>query len=299
MYAQCSADNSNRYDNRYKGIVYIEGEGWKTVYAKPLKLKEDYFGKAGTITVGLARRNENPWFSVFGRVTGGIYSAFSPAQNSWTYCFASAKAGYKLYHETNDWYIDAHLGSKERTWHLDDWEEELNGNVRAWDGPRDYCIDWKPEQSKFAGWYWDKNERGDDVLVTEWTMPDELWPTWRQSWNLVQDDWDAVMVPVRQAGAEAIETQNYSLGEWWQKRLSGQYGKVSDISDRYEPAWQGQDSGYLASLVNDADWQVLSGSGVPNTGVTAGTTTGGTSQWNIGTPGGSLDWNQIGDEMYH
>ena len=358
MNAQCSADNDRRYDDRYKGIVYITGEGRKPVYAKPLKLNRKYFGPAGTITVGLARRNENPWFSIFGRVTGGIYSAFSPVSNSWTYCFASAKAGYKLYHEPEDWYINAHLGSKNRTWKLDDWEEKLNGNIRVYSGPRDYCIDWKPEESKFAGWYWEdkdrdeggrfaRGENGDliedtpfkskrrigDNLVTEWTGVDELHPTWRQSWNLVQDDWDAVMVPVRQAGSRAREVANYSLLEWWRQRLSGQYSNVSDIPDRYEPAWQNRDSDYLGLLVNNANWQTLSGgsvpgTGAPDTGMTAGPTHGdrgdvmngrlagdiwedhwrrgnppptatGTSLWNIESPGANLKWNQIGDEMYH
>ena len=339
MKAQCCADNSRRYDNRFKG--HLRTFQNEPVRAKPLKLKREYFGKAGTITVGLARRNENPWFSVFGRVTGGIYSAFSPVSDSWTYCFASAKAGYKLYHEPNDWYINAHLGSSHRTWKLDDWEEELNGKARVENGPRDYCIDWKQEESKFAGWYWEykKDKHGRyvrdkdgqrirETLVTEWTLVDDLNPTWRQSWNLVQDDWDAVMVPVRQADSKAEEVANYSLLEWWQQRLSGQYSNVSDIPDRYEPAWQDQDRGYLASLVNGADWQVLSGSGAPNTSVTAGPPAGdtgdtlngrlagdiwedhwkrggppptatGTSQWNIGSPGANLDWNQIGDEMYH
>ena len=324
--ATCRANNDHKdhgYDNRFAGIV--DGE---TVRAKPLKLKREYFGANGTITVGLARRNENPWFSIFGRVTGGMYSAFSPVSDSWTYCFASAKAGYKLYHEPEDWYINAHLGSKYRTWKLDDWEEDLNGNARVENGPRDYCIDWKPEESKFAGWYWDKNDRKEDVLVTEWTIVDDLNPTWRQSWNLVQDDWDAVMVPVRQAGSKAEEVANYSLLEWWQKRLSGQYGKVSDIPYRYEPSWQSSGGSYLATLVKDANWQALSGSEAPNTDVTAGPTEGdsgdvlngrlagdiwqdhwrrgvppptatGTSQWNIESPGANLDWNQIGDEMYH
>ena len=317
MNAYCSADSNQhpppygaydnpalgRYDNRFKGHVQIRPPvgPFVSVYARPLKLKKDYFGTNGTITVGLARRNENPWFSLFGRVTGGIYSAFSPLVDSWSYCFASAKAGYKLYHEPRDWYANLHLGSR-RTRRVDDWEEKLNGNVRVANGPRDYCIDWKEEQTKFAGWY-RTNSRVDgqrvSTLVTEWTAPEELYPTWRQSWNLVQDDWDAVMVPVRQGGARAEEVANYSLLQWWQNRLSGQYGNLDDIPDRHEPAWLDRDSGHLASLVNGASWRTLSGSGVPDTDVMAGPTATGTGQWNIGKPGDSLDWSRIGDEMYH
>lgn len=339
--ATCRPNNDHEdygYDRRFEGI--LEGEK-EPVRAKPLKLTSAYFGKAGTITVGLARRNENPWFSIFGRVTGGMYSAFSPIADSWTYCFASAKAGYKLYHQPEDWYIDAHVGNNRRTRKITDWEEKLNGNVRVEDGPRDYCIDWKPEESKFAGWYNTTDRRGRAVQVQEWTVVDDLYPTWRQSWNLVQDDWDAVMVPVRQAGSDAWEADKWKeehAQDWtdywngWLRAIQGRrrgYEYAKDLyPDRYEAAWQDQDSGYLASLVNDADWQVLSGSGTPNTSVTAGPSEGdagdtlngrlagdvwedhwkrggssptatGTSQWNIGSPGANLDWNQIGDEMYH
>lgn len=359
MQARCSADNNRRYDNRFMGIRNIPGRGRQIVRARPLKLTEDYFGRAGTITVGLARRNENPWFSIFGRVTGGMYSAFSPVADSWTFCFASAKAGYKLYHEPNDWYINAHLGSKHRTRKLDDWEEKLNGNVRAENGPRDYCIDWKEEESKFAGWYWEykKDESGRyvrdrngrrirETLVTQWTAPSELNPSWRQSWNLVQDDWDAVMIPVRQGGSRAEEVDRWKEDhgqEWdafwwdWMRQLrhrSRGYRGYESAKDRYpvryEPVWQPGGVGNIASMLNNANWQRISGRGrsVPNTSVTAGPTYGdggdplggrlagqiwddhwrrgippptatGTSQWNIGSPGANLDWNQIENEMYH
>lgn len=347
----CYANNSGQYgyDNRFEGR--IDGQ---IVRARPLKLKSNYFGKAGTITVGLARRNENPWFSIFGRVTGGMYSAFSPVADSWTFCFASAKAGYKLYHEPNDWYINAHLGSRRRTRKLDDWEEKLNGNVRAENGPRDYCIDWKKEESKFAGWYWEykRDERGRyvrdengrrirETLVTQWTAPSELNPSWRQSWNLVQDDWDAVMVPVRQGGSSALEIDrwredhqqdwnDYWMG-WMRSLWRGGWRTANDQAPlRYEPVWQPGGAGNIASMINNANWQRISGRGgsVPNTSVTAGPTYGdrgdplggrlagqiwddhwrrgmppptatGTSQWNIENAGAGLDWNQIENEMYH
>ena len=354
--AMCRANNNGRYgyDNRFDSRV-----GGRIVRAMPLRLTPAYFGTNGTITVGLARRNENPWFSIFGRVTGGMYSAFSPVADSWTFCFASAKAGYKLYHEPNDFYINANLGSKRRTRKLDDWEEKLNGNVRVENGPRDYCIDWKEEESKFAGWYWEykKNESGRyvrdrngrrirETLVTQWTAPSELNPSWRQSWNLVQDDWDAVMIPVRQGGSRAEEVDRWKEDhgqEWdafwwdWMRQLrhrSRGYRGYESAKDRYpvryEPVWQPGGAGNLALMLKNPNWQRISGRGrsVPNTSVTAGPTYGdrgdplggrlagqiwddhwrrgippptatGTSQWNIGSPGANLDWNQIENEMYH
>jgi len=336
----CWANNNRRYDNRFNGT--IDGQ---VVWAKPLSLKQEYFGKngkSGTITVALARRNENPWFSLFGRVGGGLYSAFSPVSNSWSYCFASAKAGYKLYHVPEDYYIDAHRGEEDSTVRREDWEERYNGTVRVHNGPRDYCVDWKPEGSRFQDWItpWKRDERGNYVYVNGkrvkenytivyFTNPTELRPSWRQSWNLVQDDWDAVMVPVRQGGSMGYETEHYSLREWWRRRIEDyQRDRWKEIPYRFEPVWQNRDGGYLASLVNNAQWKVLSGTGSPDATVRAGPVAGdwgdtlngrlagriwedhrrrgvpppqvsGRSLWNVGNPGNALDWNHIGDEMYH
>lgn len=84
------ADNNRSKDEYY---------GTPTQFAaNPRVLKQNYFGKAGTITVGLARKNENPWLSLLGRAGTalGIYSAFNPFEGcSWSWAFASAKAGYK------------------------------------------------------------------------------------------------------------------------------------------------------------------------------------------------------------
>lgn len=301
--ASCWANNSVRYDNRFSG--QIDGQ---IVWAKPLRLRKDYFGPAGTITVGLARRNENPWFSLFGRVTGGLYSAFSPVSNSWSYCFASAKAGYKLYHVPKDYYIDAHRGEEDSTIRRDDWEERYNGTVRVYNGPRDYCVDWKDDTERFMDWIrpYERDEFGNIVrnpdgskkksntVITYWTNPTELRPSWRQSWNLIQDDWDAVMIPVRQGCSMGYEEEAYSLREWWRRRTQD-YSRDNwgAIPYRYEPVWRGRNRNYLAKLVNSANWQALSGKDAPNTVVT------GTSEWNIENPGARLDWNRIGDEMYH
>ena len=60
--------------------------------AKPLILRMNYFGRAGTITVGLSRQNRNVWGRILGMIQG-IFTAFDSSV-SWTWAFASAKAGY-------------------------------------------------------------------------------------------------------------------------------------------------------------------------------------------------------------
>ena len=100
------------------------------VPAKPLVLKEEYFGNNGTITVGVAVENDNPWASVFkllapDRWRKGVFSAFSIGRDlPWTpqymVCFASAKAGYKedkRLNWTNSRYVE-----NDRAYRVD-WED--------------------------------------------------------------------------------------------------------------------------------------------------------------------------------
>ena len=67
--------------------------------AKPLILNTAYFGKAGTISVGIRHKNENAFLRFLKKV-GGIFKAFDPdwngeGEDTHTYVFASAKAGYR------------------------------------------------------------------------------------------------------------------------------------------------------------------------------------------------------------
>lgn len=103
------------YDSRYDGIT-----------AEPLALTSDFFGKNGTITVGLAIRNDNPWEPVLRLVRSwrnGIFSAFSiglnlPLTPQYTVCLASAKAGWK---ETLNW-SNAEGVENDRAYRVD-WED--------------------------------------------------------------------------------------------------------------------------------------------------------------------------------
>lgn len=65
---------------------------YETATAKPNILKKSYFGAAGTVSVGVARKAENVWKKIIGS-EDGIFAAFTPSVRcSWAY--SSAKAGY-------------------------------------------------------------------------------------------------------------------------------------------------------------------------------------------------------------
>ena len=98
---------------------YYEGEP-----VSPHVLTEDYFGSNGTITVGIAVPNSNPFARIIGSVTG-IFSAFNPGVAK-TVCFSSAKAGYgKILGDANDsrrYSID--WDDEQQSWNLcqSDWD---------------------------------------------------------------------------------------------------------------------------------------------------------------------------------
>lgn len=299
--------------------------------AKPRKLSESYFGPRGTITVGLARQNTNPFFSVFrSAMEQGFYSAFRP-YNDWTWCFSSAKAGYKLFE----------LPERETAENAQDmvgWEAKYNGRAKAFNDYRDYCIDWKQTQYKRSPWVWihmeevkwrwvyvrdnDGNLMYDEdgrpkktkeryldphdsciylptegevenyrrhhtaledcwYIVRDGTVKTMMGPGekprrkeyetyWRQSWNLTQSDWDAVLLPVRQGGAEANEvrqggSENDSHLKWMISVRDG----TKFYS--YEPVWEepyGADDSnlFVYDLVNSTKWKTLDGGAAPAAG---------------------------------
>lgn len=111
VYGRCYGDEPELYnDNFYVGEK-----------ALPLVLLENYFGKDGTITVGIVRGNQNVWERILGAIDG-IFRAFDPdwtgdVKTSKTFVFASAKAGYV--DKTDDRVADA-----QRIDYRIDWQTE-------------------------------------------------------------------------------------------------------------------------------------------------------------------------------
>ena len=84
----------------------------------PLLVNPFYFGEIGTITVGVARKNENAWSRLVGtaiQMANNVFNAYEPSV-AWSWAFSSAKAGYKD--------PDAPEGSNA---YIVDWRGEDNG----------------------------------------------------------------------------------------------------------------------------------------------------------------------------
>ena len=121
--ANVYGDNNAVWNNRYIGEK-----------AEPYILTKAFFDKQGTITVGLACENQNPWAPILGSAIRGIFSAFNygselPWTPQYTVCFASAKAG---------------------------WKEQLNwGNVESVENNRAYRVDWEDGDWNLCQSDWD------------------------------------------------------------------------------------------------------------------------------------------------
>lgn len=124
----------NALENRIEGIDFKSKypELYEGVESRPMIVKPDYFKKPGSITVGLACYNDNPWQSLLGVISKGIFSAFNPFVK-WTVCFSSAKAGYKYIGEDED------------------------------NEKRAYRIDWRGSEDK-----WDEPEQSWNLCQSDW-----------------------------------------------------------------------------------------------------------------------------------
>ena len=123
--------------------------------ALPNKLKKEYFDKNGTITVGLAVKNQNPWTPILGSAIKGIFSAFNIGGTltwtpQYTVCFASAKAGWK---ETLNWDNDEGV-ENDRGYRID-WEDgDWNLCQSDWDA---VLIPVRRAESLASGRNWQRN----------------------------------------------------------------------------------------------------------------------------------------------
>lgn len=154
------ADNNKNYDGSNIEARFRSMKDNKYVYARPLVLRDTYFGEKGTITVGLACYNENPWYRIFKNsagvgkgILGGIFAAFNPYKHvEWSWAFSSAKAGYKFKDEnleTRDYMVD---WNGNQLWNLcqSDWDAVFvpvrravsMAKDRKWEGGTSPLHDW-------------------------------------------------------------------------------------------------------------------------------------------------------------
>ena len=216
FYSRIYADDKHLYNDAYVGEC-----------AKPLVLRQSYFGRNGTITVCVACKRENAWSRLVDTASG-LYSIFNP-HGEWIWAIASAKAGHR------------------------NPNEDLNPEDERQDGDRRYFI------------HFDKNDKYGNRGGK------------RIPWNLVEDDWDAVMVPVRSAASLAVTTQD-----------------AASLEPHKEPpsTWLPASVSVVDKAMKTDGWRDLEDDDA-------------SVDWDEavkpppGLGGGNLDWKELADVMYH
>ncbi|MCQ2403563.1 MAG: Tad domain-containing protein [Lentisphaeria bacterium] len=168
-HARIYGDDKDLVDEQYTGTP-----------ARPWLLNEKFFGGDGTITVGLARRQRNPWQRIMAwfydydakspNLSSGLMSLFNVKKDNFLWTASTARAAYR---RNSDGIDSGELN----------YDMKFDSSVFPDALEIDYAGDATSEMKKLrVGCVCDK---GDNQARLE------------KSWNLSTPDWDATLLPVR------------------------------------------------------------------------------------------------------
>ena len=185
------ADDDRIYDETY----------YNTSLARPRRIAPEFFGEQGSIVVGVNRPLRHP-FSMLGASVAGYYEGFDLTDRS-MWAVAAARAGFK------------DLG-----------RESPAGEARYDDESGFYNPTWESKVVPMRVW----NAAG-DIIDTDDLVgsgPALSGQDERHHGNLMNSDWDAVMLPLTRAWAET------DGGDWVQSRGAKVLTEIRDHSDWHD-----------------------------------------------------------------
>ena len=194
-HARIYGDDRDLVDENYAGTP-----------ARPWLLNEKFFNGGGTISVGLARRQRNPWQRLLSwfnnydadspNLSNGLMSLFNVNDSNFLWTTSTARAAYRRPN-------DSSLGSL---------SYDMRFDVSAW--PEALEIDYASGASKEmkqlrVGCVCDKGDNAKRL---------------RQAWNLGTPDWDATLLPVRYSKdyISKYESWKENGGSWTTASNEGQ-----------------------------------------------------------------------------
>jgi len=209
-HARIYGDDRDLVDEQYVGTP-----------ARPWLLNEKFFAGDGTITVGLARRQRNPWQKFMAvlaaynpksdNLSSGLMSLFNVKEGNYLWTASTARAAYRRRTDglisstsqessSNYDYLNAIAsvqtwklggGSKDETTTVETWHSQhptgydMKFDVSAW--PDALKIDYGPGASG------DMKKLRVGCVCKDRDNQERL----KQAWNLGTPDWDATLLPVR------------------------------------------------------------------------------------------------------
>lgn len=189
-----------------KDLVKAFPEAYAGMPAKPWLLNDSFYGKDGAIIVGLARKQRNPWVSLFSSMSdvvtsdkvdeAGIYSAFNPVKDGYIVAFSAARAAHRFHPS------DAALAWTEQHSDAPPLYGMAEGEYEArYDA---VCDDAKYDSSgKYVGRFYLLCDDTDLLKMRVGCVCNDIenGSRFARCWNLCETDWDATLLPLRYAWA--------------------------------------------------------------------------------------------------
>ncbi len=197
-YARIYGDDRDLVNEQYVGVP-----------AKPWLLNERYFAGDGTVTVGLARRQRNPWqafmrwFFEFDaespNVSRGLMSFFNVKPENYQWTASTARAAYRR---------------RSDGWRRGEAAYQVAFDVSAWPDALD--IKYAPKASGEL-----KRLRVGCVCGDG-----ENRQRLQKAWNLCTPDWEATLLPVRYAHGHVAKTESWKDDDpgTWQESQAARSG---------------------------------------------------------------------------
>lgn len=214
-------------------------EYYTGVVAMPWILNADFYDGAGTITVGLARKQRNPWAMLLNAVEdvidedisdgSGIYSAFNPVEKGYITAFSAARAAHR-YHPSK--------------WSLAVAPNMSIAGIGEYETRYDAVCDDDDPAKKFGkkdGYRFIMENDNDGLLdlrigciCNEDGEHAENIERFARCWNLCETDWDATLLPLRYSNS-GLDSEYYDSFAHDLRSDDRKIGNVVLKRDGYNP----------------------------------------------------------------
>ena len=260
-YGRVYGDDRDAYDKNYYGTP-----------AMPWLLNEEFFNGAGTIVVGLARKNRNAFEALLGAIEEktNIFSLFTPLEGSHLVAFAAGRAAYAPRTGSGDAdgpdTFNNGRGAMRYDIHYDATAKNLEPRLPP-GGPFDR--EWRDLDGELKKLKDILENASYGCVCTEdgnTADPSKMVKTrerLRRQWNLCQTDWDGVLLPLRYARAP--------IAEWFANKSGDHEAPAgADHAPAWAPGTNGESAMELSQIlmnVNASDpedpmlWHRLDGEG--------------------------------------
>ena len=191
---------------------------WYGMPAKPWVLNSLFY-KEGTTIVGLARKQRNPWVSLFNSISqvvasdkadeDGVYSAFNPVEDGYIVAFSAARAAHRFHPTAAALTWTEQHSDAPPLYGMAEGEYETRYDAVCDDHGMRFNLQGEFSSSR-VGCVCNDVDNG---------------ARFARCWNLCETDWDATLLPMRYAWADA----DHSNDRDWFDSLKHSKGETNNV----------------------------------------------------------------------